>query len=272
MTEVEYRLTLCYAYSLFFATLVLRRFSLLCCFAVLLFAVLVLCCTAHFAWFAVLLISRFTGSLHCYFVAATTFCLTVRSCGGRGVRGAQNLAEDSGPPAAVSGTVPRPAEASRMTTYDKRCAFVCASVARAVVITCWYELIAYVVAFVENEVSYECSSRIQRLLPALRAFAAMAAVTLSMVTIANKELLLQHHHHHESKNKYQIPTSINSTFFLLSHRLPLRTAEDVEGSWQLVFSTQLKKGDMPIRELVGFYPSQEEATIDATAGPLPIRG
>eukprot|EP00904_Undaria_pinnatifida_P010635 jgi/Undpi1/6701/HiC_scaffold_20.g09180.m1 len=50
------------------------------------------------------------------------------------------------------------------------------------------------------------------------------------------------------------------------------SAEDVEGSWQLVFSTQLKKGYMPIRELVGFYPSREEATIDATAGPLPIGG
>ncbi|CBN75871.1 expressed unknown protein [Ectocarpus siliculosus] len=49
-------------------------------------------------------------------------------------------------------------------------------------------------------------------------------------------------------------------------------AEDVEGSWELVFSTQLKSGYMPIRELVGFYPSREEASIDATAGPLPIGG
>ena len=182
------------------------------------------------------------------------------------------LAEDSGPPAAVSGTVPRPAETSHMTTCDKRCTCVCASAARAVVVTCWYELIAFVVAFVENKVSYECSSRVQRLLPALRAFVAMAAVTLSTVTIANKKLLLQHHHHHDRKTKYKIPTSTNPTFFLPPHLLPLRTAEDVEGSWQLVFSTQLKKGYMPIRELVGFYPSREEATIDATAGPLPIGG
>ncbi|CAM9904412.1 unnamed protein product [Ectocarpus sp. 12 AP-2014] len=49
-------------------------------------------------------------------------------------------------------------------------------------------------------------------------------------------------------------------------------AEDVEGSWELVFSTQLKSGYMPIRELVGFYPSREEASIDAAAGPLPIGG
>lgn len=49
-------------------------------------------------------------------------------------------------------------------------------------------------------------------------------------------------------------------------------AEDVEGSWELVFSTQLKSGYMPIRELVGFYPSREEASIDANAGPLPIGG
>ena len=49
-------------------------------------------------------------------------------------------------------------------------------------------------------------------------------------------------------------------------------AEDVEGSWELIFSTQLKSGYMPIRELVGFYPSREEASIDATAGPLPIGG
>lgn len=46
----------------------------------------------------------------------------------------------------------------------------------------------------------------------------------------------------------------------------------MEGSWELVFSTQLKSGYMPIRELVGFYPSREEASIDATAGPLPIGG
>lgn len=49
-------------------------------------------------------------------------------------------------------------------------------------------------------------------------------------------------------------------------------AQDVEGSWELVFSTQLKSGYMPIRELVGFYPSREEATIDTNAGPLPIGG
>ena len=49
-------------------------------------------------------------------------------------------------------------------------------------------------------------------------------------------------------------------------------AEDIEGRWELVFSTQLERGYMPIRELVGFYPSREEATIDASAGPVPIGG
>ncbi|CAM9774605.1 unnamed protein product [Scytosiphon promiscuus] len=49
-------------------------------------------------------------------------------------------------------------------------------------------------------------------------------------------------------------------------------AEEVEGSWELVFSTQLKSGYMPIRELVGFYPSREQASIDANAGPLPLGG
>lgn len=73
-------------------------------------------------------------------------------------------------------------------------------------------------------------------------------------------------------NEYQPLVTTNSISLLLSVVLPLHTADDVEGSWQLVFSTQLAKGYMPIRELVGFYPSREEATIDATAGPLPIGG
>ena len=59
---------------------------------------------------------------------------------------------------------------------------------------------------------------------------------------------------------------------LISLLLRLHAEEDVEGSWEIVFSTQLKKGYMPIRELVGFYPSREEASIDATAGPFPMGG
>jgi len=43
-------------------------------------------------------------------------------------------------------------------------------------------------------------------------------------------------------------------------------AEDVEGR------TQLERGYMPIRELIGFYPSREEVTIDASAGSFPIGG
>ncbi|CAM9761949.1 unnamed protein product [Pylaiella littoralis] len=53
---------------------------------------------------------------------------------------------------------------------------------------------------------------------------------------------------------------------------PKFEAANVEGSWELVFSTQLKSGYMPVREIVGFFPSREEATIDTTAGLLPLGG
>lgn len=77
---------------------------------------------------------------------------------------------------------------------------------------------------------------------------------------------------HARTNEYQSLVITNSRFLLICLLIPLLAADDVEGSWELVFSTQLKKGYMPIRELVGFYPSREKASIDAAAGPLPIGG
>lgn len=52
----------------------------------------------------------------------------------------------------------------------------------------------------------------------------------------------------------------------------MSAAEDVEGRWELVFSTQLKSGYMPICELIGFYPSSGKAAIDNMAGPLSVGG
>lgn len=49
-------------------------------------------------------------------------------------------------------------------------------------------------------------------------------------------------------------------------------ADDVEGTWELVFSTQLKSGYMPVRELIQFYPSRQKILIDTKAGPLPLGG
>lgn len=50
------------------------------------------------------------------------------------------------------------------------------------------------------------------------------------------------------------------------------TVSDVEGAWELIFSTQLGSGYMPVREVIGFYPSREELAIDTTIGPLPLGG
>lgn len=47
---------------------------------------------------------------------------------------------------------------------------------------------------------------------------------------------------------------------------------EVEGLWELVFSTQLPSGYMPVREVIGFYPSRDQITIDTTVGPLPLGG
>lgn len=47
---------------------------------------------------------------------------------------------------------------------------------------------------------------------------------------------------------------------------------EVEGAWELIFSTQLSSGYMPVREIIGFFPSRNEIAIDTTIGPLPLGG
>ncbi|CAM9479218.1 unnamed protein product [Discosporangium mesarthrocarpum] len=47
---------------------------------------------------------------------------------------------------------------------------------------------------------------------------------------------------------------------------------EIEGSWELVFSTQLASGYMPVREVIGFFPSRSEVTLDTNAGPIPLGG
>ncbi|CAM9527356.1 unnamed protein product, partial [Choristocarpus tenellus] len=47
---------------------------------------------------------------------------------------------------------------------------------------------------------------------------------------------------------------------------------DIEGSWELIFSTQLSSGYMPVQEIIGFFPSRGVITLDTNAGLLPLGG